>query len=90
MTQLSPEFIHRTQREPLTVTYGDRTVTLGPTARRAAGVDTELIVKEGDSVVGYITAYGDYEHGALQTRFAGVGAPVIKRTLEAALDVILS
>jgi hypothetical protein len=88
MTALTEEFIRRVQAEPIDVEWAGKTLTLGPTTRHASGFETELVVREGDDVAGFITAYGPNEHGAMPARLVGV-PPVIVRTLEDALREIL-
>lgn len=53
-------------------------------------IAVDLVVREDEKVVGYITAYGEYENGAIPAQLLGAGAaPLVVRTLEAALDEIL-
>lgn len=88
MTQLDGSFIRQTQASPLDIEWQGRTLTLGPTAYRPGGIVAELEVREADTVVGYITAYSEYEHGALPARLIGT-APKLVRTLADALNEIL-
>ena len=87
---LTADFVSAAQREPYTVMFGDRPVTLrATTATGALGMRAELEVVENDEVVGYITPYSHDEHGAATARTFDHIAPTLFRTLDDALREIL-
>jgi hypothetical protein len=87
---LTADFVAAAQREPYTVMFGDRAVTLrATTATGALGMQAELEVVENDEVVGFITPYARNEHGAATTRTFDHVAPTLFTTLDDALREIL-
>ena len=92
-TNLTRQFIQNAQRDSFSVEFRGRTITLAATYERAPGplgYLAELQVMEGTSILGYITPYGDDEHGAVKVQLFGVGAPAVFRTLDGALAEILN
>lgn len=89
-TYLTDEFVRSAQREPVTIQHGDRTVILQNNTWRYGIYSAELAVVENGDIVGYITPYGTNEHGAVRARLAGMVLPAAFRTLDDALDEILS
>jgi len=90
-TPLTAQFIASIKRQAITVEHNGRTVALSRAEGRPGGmIAVDLVVREDEIVVGYITAYGEYENGAIPAQLLSAGAaPLIVRTLEAALDEIL-
>ncbi|MCR2784027.1 MULTISPECIES: hypothetical protein [unclassified Microbacterium] len=90
-TPLTAQFIASIKRQPITVEHKGRRLALSRADGRPGGlIAVDLVVRESEKVVGYISAYGEYENGAIPARLLGAGAaPLIVRTLEAALDEIL-
>lgn len=91
-TFLTKQFVQLAQRDSYEVEYGGRTITLAATFERAPGPFgylAELQVMDGDSILGYITPYGDNEHGAVQANLFGAISPAVFRTLEEALAEIV-
>jgi hypothetical protein len=89
---LTTEFIRDAQREPFIVMFGDREITIEATEarqRRPNGMLAELQVVESGVIVGYLTPYGETEHGAIRASLFSVGVPQIFRTLDDALREIL-
>lgn len=92
VTYLTKQFVQTAQRNSYTVSFGEREITLRASYYRAPGPFgwlAELEVVEGDRILGYITPYGDDEHGAVKASYAGVGAPALFRTLDDALREVL-
>jgi len=90
-TPLTAQFIANVKRQPISVEHRGRTVALNRVEGRPGGlIAVDLVVREGEHVIGYITPYGEYENGAIPAQLLTAGAaPLIVRTLEAALDEIL-
>lgn len=85
-------FVRSAQANGFTVKYGDRHVVLQATRARVSGplgYQAELEIVVDEEVVGYITPYGENEHGAVQARMFGIGAPALFRTLDDAVREII-
>lgn len=92
-TYLTRQFVQDAQRNSYSLTFDGREITLAATEERTFGsfpFVAELQVEEGGAVLGYITPYGDNEHGAVRERLFGQIAPALFRTLDEALLEILS
>lgn len=85
---LTPNFIQHAQRTPVRVDYKDMELVIEATSVRAGFLIPELQIRNGDTVIGYITPYTENEHGAVQAQQLGVAPPPLFRTLEEAVREI--
>lgn len=90
-TYLTTDFINSFRDGERTLDFGGRSLTIRHSTARSGLISAELEILEGTSILGYITSYGDNEHGAIAAHLFGhAGAPRLFRELEPALREILA
>lgn len=87
---LSDQFVAATRQKAIEVSYAGRTLTISASNAVTGLIRAELVVRDGETVLGYITPYSSSERGATKARFFGMGAPRVFSTLEEALTEISS
>ncbi|SMQ67756.1 hypothetical protein SAMN06295909_1848 [Plantibacter sp. VKM Ac-1784] len=86
---LNENFVSSARMHDFEVPRGDRTFTFSRSDAISGNQVAELVVLDEDrQPIGYIVPYTRDEHGAIESRFFGVGMPSVFRTVEDALEYI--